>query len=361
MLLMKGNGESSAQQKHAVINVQTPEIPVLPEPQRDTLTICILGDIMMHEAQITAALQENGEYEFNSYFKHILDDIQEADIAIANMEFTLGGEPYSGYPCFSAPDSFATYLKECGIDIFLTANNHIYDKGVEGAERTLELYRGLDIEFTGLSSDSEEYRKTTPLKIIRNGFSIALINMTYGTNQGITTYWPRVNYMNSKSSIEAAFKEAEDCDFTIALPHWGEEYKLTHSPAQETAAGWMVKEGADLIVGTHPHVAQDFQMIDDVPVIYSLGNTVSNMSAVNTQIGLMATIRITREGMRARRMLPPELTYIWCSRPGGYCDSYTVLPVSEFIGTRDSWQGPWEYDKMISTYERVKKITCIEE
>ena len=76
---------------------------------------------------------------------------------------------------------------------------------------------------------------------------------------------------------------------------------------------------------------------------------------------LMVKVRIVREGRRIRKMLPPEFTYLWCSRPGGYCSSYTVLPVAEFIGTRDMWQGTWEYDKMVDTYERVKAITGIKE
>lgn len=360
-LLLNWANETSAQQKPAEINVPTPEIPTLPVPQTDTVTICLLGDMMMHEAQIAAADQGDGTYDFSSYFRHIKDDISSADIAIANMEFTLAGAPYSGYPCFSAPESFATYLKDCGFDIFLAANNHIYDKGGEGAARTLEFYRNLGIKYTGIAYDSDCSKSTTPLKLMEKDISIALINMTYGTNLGISTPWPKVNYINNRTLIEKAFQDAQDCDFVIALPHWGEEYDLTHSQKQEETAKWLISKGADLIVGTHPHVVQDSQEIDGVPVAYSLGNAVSNMSAVNTQIELMVKIRITREGKRKVAMLPPEFIYLWCSRPGGYGSSYTVLPVSEFIGTRGSWQGPWEYDKMIATYERVQEITGIKE
>lgn len=362
VLLLTGiAGVASAQQRHPVINVPETVLPTLPEPDRDTLTICFLGDMMIHEAQIAAASCKEGSYDFSTYFEHIAEDIRKADIAIANMEFTLAGTPYSGYPCFSAPDSFAAYLKGCGYDIFLTANNHIYDKGTEGAERTLEIYRELGITYTGMAEDSGRREATTPLKIYEKGISLALINMTYGTNLGISSYWPRVNYLNDSRTMEAAFKAAEDCDFTIALPHWGNEYVLTHSETQEEAAERMISIGADLIVGTHPHVIQDTQEIDGVPVIYSLGNAVSNMSAANTQLELMVKVRIIREGRRIRKMLPPEFTYLWCSRPGGYCGSFTVLPVSMFAGTRETWQGPWEYDKMMTTYERVRRITGIKE
>jgi poly-gamma-glutamate synthesis protein (capsule biosynthesis protein) len=122
----------------------------------DTLTISITGDIMMHSMQIEKALKADGTYGFSSYFRHIEDQIKDADIAIGNMEFTLGGKPYAGYPAFSAPDSYAEYLAGTGFDVFLLANNHIFDKGASGARRTLELYRMLEesngIKTTGLAS-----------------------------------------------------------------------------------------------------------------------------------------------------------------------------------------------------------------
>lgn len=323
--------------------------------RNDTLTIRFFGDIMMHTAQIAAA-----DKGFSKYFMHLEDYIKEADIAVANMEFTLAGKPYTGYPAFSAPDEYAHYLAECGFDIFLCANNHIFDKGSKGAERTLDIYKELKrtygIEYTGLSASSEDYFANTPLAVTRKGIRLSLLNMTYGTNLGATGHWPKVLYMGEKSKIEEALSKAETCsDITVALPHWGIEYELLHSEQQEKTAAWMIENGADLIIGCHPHVVQDIGKVNNVPVAYSLGNLVSNMSAANTQIGLMITVRIVRESNGDITMMPLELTHLWCSRPGGLTDSYTVIPVEEFIGKRASWIGAWDYDKMIATYERVRK------
>ena len=152
-----------------------------------------------------------------------------------------------------------------------------------------------------------------------------------------------------------------DCDYVIALPHWGSEYELQHSDNQEKTARWLIAEGADLIVGAHPHVVQDCQTIEGTPVAYSLGNAVSNMSAANTQVELMATVRIVRHGNGDLEMLPLEFTYLWCSRPGGYCSSYTVLPIKEFIARRSEWQGYCDYDKMVSSYRRVMEETGIKD
>ena len=267
---------------------------ISPLYRNDTLTIRFFGDIMMHTAQIELA-----EKGFSKYFMHLEDKIKEADIAVANMEFTMAGKPYSGYPAFSAPDEYAEYLAESGFDIFLCANNHIFDKGSKGALRTLEIYRKLrnkyGIEYTGLAEDIEDQNKNLPLTITRKGIRISMVNITYGTNLGATDHWPKVTYMNSKGLVENAISKAESSsDVTVVLPHWGTEYELLHSEQQKITAMWLVEQGADLIIGCHPHVVQDTTMIDGVPVAYSLGNLVSNMSAPNTQIGLMITVRYIR-------------------------------------------------------------------
>ena len=326
--------------------------------------------MMMHQQQITAAATTEGSYDFSSYFTHIQKYLDSSDLNIANMEFTLAGRPHTGYPEFSAPDEYARLIAGCGIDVFLTANNHIYDKASKGLSRTLDIYRELqtsnNIRFTGSASDQAEFERTTPLFIELKGVKIALINATYGTNLGTERHWPKTNYLNNRAMMEKALKVAEtQADITIVLPHWGEEYQLWHSHEQEEKAKWLAKNGADIIIGSHPHVAQDAEtiIIDDrkVPVAYSLGNAISNMSAANTQIGLMATIKIIRKINGSIEALPLEFTYLWCSRPGGYCKSYTVLPVTEFLGSREEWHGKWEYDKMATTHARVAEKTGIKE
>lgn len=316
---------------------------------------------MMHGKQIENTAREGGEHDFTSFFSLIEDDIRNADLAIGNMEFTLGGRPYTGYPNFSAPDGFGTYIAECGFDVFLAANNHIFDKGATGAERTLEKYRALKdshgIRFTGLAGNEEELENTTPLMLLVNGVRIALINFTYGTNHACGKNWPRTNYLNSTQKLEEAFAKAEEheADFVVALPHWGSEYVLRHSASQEKMARMMIEKGADAIIGSHPHVIQDSHEIDGVTVAYSLGNAVSNMSATNTQLELMATLKIVRYSNGDLEMLQPAFKYLWCSLPGGYNSSYTVIPVEDFLDRRDQWHGKWDYDKMVDTYNRIKK------
>lgn len=346
---------------------------VLPLYRQDTVTICFIGDVMMHSKQIEAAQRKDGCYDFSDWFRHIKEKLSSADISVANMEFSLGGEPYSGYPAFSAPDAVADQVAEDGIDLFLAANNHIYDRGLSGAERTLEQYRmtagTFGTFYTGLASDSDEEERTWPVIMNVKGIRIAFINFTYGTNGGRREGWPKVCYMSDRKAIAKAIGRAREknADILIALPHWGNEYELTHSEEQEEVAGWLAAEGVDMIIGTHPHVVQDTASVKGsgrfgrTRIAYSLGNAVSNMSAANTQIELMLTARIVRHFNGDIEMLPNGLTFLWCSRPGGYNDSYTVLPVVENIDRKEQWQNTYDHENMVRTYRRVLEKTRIEE
>lgn len=334
--------------------------------RKDTVSLCFMGDIMMHTRQIETA-EEDGNYGFDSYFTHIKDKIEAADLAVGNVEFSLAGKPYTGYPSFSAPDSYAYYIAECGFDIFLTANNHVFDKGAAGAERTMEIYRSMSeshgIRFTGTASDQEERDQNHPLIVNVKGIRIAFVNFSYGSNLSTGRQWPKMNMMREREDIMKAIRKAQEAevDYIIILPHWGSEYILKHSEAQGNMARWLTDAGADAIIGAHPHVIQDYEEIDGVPVVYSMGNAVSNMSAANTQLELLVEMKIVRESNGDLRMLPLEFTYLWCSLPDGYSDSYTVLPVRKFIDRKKEWNNPADYEKMISTYNRVMKATGVPE
>lgn len=327
---------------------------------QDTLSIHIIGDVIMHAPMFTRDHRE--------FFKNVATPMREADIAIANMEMTFAGEPYTGYPAFSAPEYIAPYMAgECGVDVFLTANNHITDKGRDGLVRTLELYDGLKdslgLKVTGSARDEKELLDTYPLILERKGFKIAVINCTYGTNTGLQAEWPKVNKMK-EAEMHAAFERAKErgADFIIAMPHWGEEYHLRHSAAQQKWAEWMVDEGADIIIGGHPHVVQDTTHIKGVPVIYSVGNAVSNQPFPNTRIELAVTVRFVHDRTTGeRKMLEPELRFMWCTLHDMLIESYATIFVKEWANRRSDWLTPSDFDNMLETYRRVKDGTGIED
>ena len=324
----------------------------------DTVSLMILGDVMVHARQL--------EHEFGAFLKHLAPAMRAADFTAANLEFSLGGEPYSGYPSFSAPDSIATVLAaQCGVDIFLTANNHILDRGTAGLERTLEVYAGLrdslGTRYTGCAADSLDEAGNNPLMLLDKGVRIALVNFTYGTNHAKAPGWPEVSYM-LKDEVAETMEAARNsgADFIVALPHWGTEYSLRHDSVQEDWAEWLVASGADAVVGSHPHVVQDTARIDGKPVIYSTGNAVSNMSAINTRLGMAVTLRFVHD-LRSgeKKLLEPELTFTWCCLPGMLDDGYSTIIIKEWACRRDDWLTPSDFDNMVSTLGRVRAATGI--
>ena len=340
----------------------------------DTVSVVIMGDMMMHQGQISNARTGEDTFDFSECFPRVERLIKEADIAVANMEFTLAGKPYTGYPCFSAPDSYAESIAESGVDIFLTANNHILDKGRKGIERTLGIYSKMEeegrVRHTGAAVSASDDSLRFPLKIVSKGIRLAFINFTYGTNRGIPEAFPKIHRIDT-AEIAGAIQRAKESgtDFIIALPHWGTEYALRHSASQDRLAHWLAEKGCDAVIGAHPHVVQDMETLTvardngigsrEVPVVYSLGNFISNMSAPNTQVGMTVTLRFTKDWIGNKNMLDPHLTLTWCSRPGHMTHGYTTIPIKEYVGKRDQWLNPWDYDKMITSYERVKKETGI--
>lgn len=324
------------------------EIP-RPKPlcrQSDTVSVFIIGDVMMHSRQM--------EYDCREFFRDISREIGSADISVANMEFTLAGEPYSGYPAFSAPDSYAHYIQNCGTDVFLLANNHINDKGTEGLERTLGIYSGirdsLGAQYTGVGNE--------PLLLHCKGLCLAFINFTYGLNSP-QRGGPAINMM-SRDSVGKMFRKARErgADFIVALPHWGEEYELHHSREQQEWAEWMVSQGADVIIGSHPHVVQDTTHINGVPVVFSVGNAVSNMSAANTQLELAVTLKFAVSSNETA-MLEPSLEFMWCSLPGMFTDNYSVIHIKKWANRKSDWLIESDFNRMIETYKRVKDATGI--
>ena len=315
---------------------------------RDTVSLLFFGDMMMHERQLS--------YDSRGFLEELEPLIGSADYAVANAEFTLAGPPYKGYPRFSAPDSYAANLREAGFDLLLKANNHILDRGSDGLRRTLLKTGG---DYCGAGLDSLSYARHNPLIIRIKGLKIAFVNFTYGTNLGASTGWPAVSRMNKKE-IARQLKECGDADFVVVLPHWGEEYTLSHNSLQREWAEFLVRNGADAVIGAHPHTVQDREVIDGVPVFYSLGNTVSNMSAKNTRLGLAVMLRLvvsTPDG--ALRLLEPELHFLWCCLPGKLADNYRVVEISERAGVRNAWKEPSDYDNMMLTYKRILKETEI--
>lgn len=266
---------------------------------QERITLLFVGDLMQHQAQIDAASMPGGNYDYSPCFSLVKEQISRADIAIGNLEVTLAGRPYRGYPAFSAPDEYLKALKDAGFDVLLTANNHCLDRGKKGLERTIWMLDSLHIPYAGTYHNTSERKKRYPLFINKNGFRIALLNYTYGTN-GIKVTPPNIVNFIDKDIIRQDIRSAQarQPDAIIACMHWGEEYKSLPSREQRELADWLLQQGVTHIIGSHPHVIQPMELRTEGTrqhiVVYSLGNFISNMSKENTDGGLIFTLQLEK-------------------------------------------------------------------
>lgn len=268
--------------------------------QDSTLTLLFMGDIMGHDAQITSALQSDGTYDYRPVFTYMKDLIQSADIAIANLEVTLAGPVFKGYPQFSSPDDLALAAQAAGVDVFGTANNHSLDRRKQGVDRTIKVLDSLGIIHTGTFRTYQEKEKQPFVWIEKNGFKLALINYTYGTN-GIPVSRPNVVNLINQDSLKKEILRAKAAkpDKVILFVHWGIEYQHQPNKVQTDLTSFCFDAGVDIIIGSHPHVIQKSEWISDslqkeTFVTYSLGNFVSNQRKRYTDGGQMIQLTLSK-------------------------------------------------------------------
>ena len=266
------------------------------------LSLIFIGDIMGHGPQIQSAYDAKSKtYKYDECFKYIKDEISDADITIANLEVTLGGSPYKGYPCFSSPDALPEAAKDAGIDFLITANNHSCDRKKKGIIRTIDVLDTLKIPHTGTFKNKAEREKLYPYILEENGIKLALLVYTYGTN-GIPVPSPCIVNLIDRKTIEADLEKAknQNPDKIIVMIHWGAEYQSHPNAFQKELADFCFEKGADIIIGGHPHVLQKMEWekgsvySEDQLIVYSLGNFISNQRKRKTDGGAFFKLKIKK-------------------------------------------------------------------
>ncbi len=270
-----------------------------------TLEIVAVGDIMAHSSNIKSAQQKNGIYDFSEVFLGVKDILKTGDLTIGNLETRFAGKErgFTGYPAFNCPEELAIALKDVGFNYLVTANNHSLDRGYSGIVATNAVLDKYGILHTGTYSTQEESSKISVFE--KKGMKIAILNYTYGTN-GITLPKDKsfaVSYINN-IKIESDIKRAElISDYIIVFLHFGNEYEVGKPNSTQTG---LVKKifaaGADLVLGSHPHVVQNTEELSisyqnkqkKVFVAYSMGNFVSGQTAKNTDIGQIIKLTIAK-------------------------------------------------------------------
>ena len=309
----------------------------LAKDSTSTLTLLFVGDVMQHGPQIEGAYDpQTDTYNYDSCFRFVKPLVSGIDYAVANLETTLAGKPYTGYPMFSAPDELVEGLKNAGFDLIITANNHSLDKGKEGLERTIEVLKAKGFAYTGTFRDSAERAASYPLVVQVKNFKLAFLNCTYGTN-GMPVYPPnKINLIDTaemKVDLDKAL--AQQPDAVIVTLHWGNEYERRENDEQRKVADFLFRNGADLVIGSHPHVVQPVEFLKKDKkgrvVYYSLGNYVSNQRDRYKDGGIMAVAELTKKSGKHSRITVSDAGYIpvWVyKKPESGKHTYHIIPVS---------------------------------
>ena len=271
-------------------------------PAAQQAVLCVTGDLLMHQPILDSCLQKDGTYDFHPVFSHIHPYLESADCSVANLETTLcgPGRSYSGYPRFNSPDSLVDALRDAGLDLLLTANNHSFDTEADGFFHTIRVIReaGLDNLGTRLRADEPEFRVVNI-----HGIRIGMACFTYETEtlgldgpelncipvppefrpliSSFRMSRPELLYAGVSSACEKM--RAEGADVTVLFLHWGTEYERRPSEEQRAMAQQLCELGVDVIIGGHSHVLQPAEWLQsaDHPgrrtlCLYSTGNELSN-------------------------------------------------------------------------------------
>jgi poly-gamma-glutamate synthesis protein (capsule biosynthesis protein) len=260
------------------------------------LSFAAVGDVLPHVSVKRSADAANRKDDkgrslnhggYDSLFDDLTSALSAADFAYANLEtpVSLSGDAGTKEFHFNAPPDLLEALKTAGIKVVSVANNHVYDQGQKGLEETLNELDKAGLPYAGAGrGDAEAHRGA---RLEKNGIRVAVLGATQFFNTKDEKLGDprsaRANRFDEKAIGEAIRTARSDSDFVIVAAHWGEEYQAKPRASEVELAHDLFEAGADVILGTHPHVLQPIEIYRAADgrtcmVIYSLGNFVSNQS-----------------------------------------------------------------------------------
>lgn len=311
------------------------------------LKLLFVGDIMGHDSQIESAeVIRDSLYDYEPCFEYVEPYLEDADLAVGNLEVTLPGKPpYKGYPQFRSPEDLALSIRFAGFDMLVTSNNHSNDAGPKGVVNTIQLLDKYDFYHTGTFQNQAERDAYYPLILYRGSFKLVFLNYTYGTN-GLKTRPPAVVNLIDEDQIERDMADAREmgADAIIVVMHWGNEYQRNENKEQNGLANKLFKWGADLVIGSHPHVVQPIKektvkqadgSDKKVVVAYSLGNFISGQRREHTDGGMMFSVELAKDMRRNRTWIADHnysLVWRYIEKHKDGSKTYRVLPIKDFEG-----------------------------
>lgn len=374
-----------------------PTIPEGPVQLVQTATIGALGDIIPDLPIINAYETETG-YDFDGIFRFLSPYSQGVDYAVASLETTLAGTGeglrYDGFLNRNCPDEIVDSLKAAGFEMLLTANNHSYDTGSAGLQRTIDVIAQRGLQNLGTSREST-LSKYTIVDI--NGIRVGMLSYTMespipedgqpgtvylGPHQvqkedlaRICTYLPeQPDLLCAELQWNLNRMRQQGAEASVVFLHWGNSYSLKASDDQKYLAQQLCNMGVDVIVGTHPHVVEPAQLLTSTTdpahqtvCLYSLGNAVSNqrfgsvrrISTAHTEDGLFFTFTFCKYSDGSVYLSDVGLLPLWMEMRPELQRSYNIIPLDDSL--RDQWQSLYGLSDAAvqaagKSYNRTSKI-----
>ena len=284
--------------------------PVSSDEPTTVIHVAAAGDLRVTDQTVKSGIAENG-YDYTNVFMDVTPVFSAADLALLNFEGNLLGAPY-GTESTSAPADLAKALKAAGVDLVQMANSTTITDGMAGLKKSLAGLRDVGLEPIGAFSDTQEFQKYKGYTLVNvQGIRIAFVAFTKGMG-GLSLPAGSENCVNllytdyattyqeiDKTGINAILSDVarEKPDLTIALVHWGSEYKDMVTDSQKSIANLMKQGGVDVVLGTHPHMLHEIEY-DELTgqlVAYSLGDFFGDAERAGTDYSIILDLEITRD------------------------------------------------------------------
>lgn len=340
------------------------------ENEKDNIkqaNLTLVGDLLFEQPFYDAV--DNG-YDKNEYFSLVKSYFEEDDLSIGNMEVVIGNENLKssgvGYN-FCAPEYIGELVSTLDFEILGTANNHSYDRGIEGVNSTIDFFnKNTDIKTVGTYKTKEDRNKNIVLDI--NGIKFGFLSYTYGTNQKVAEEdKDLIAYYKDpyKKEITNEYKEVlrneiesleKISDVVVVLMHWGREFTYTPNSEQKEMAKFLNELGVDIIVGSHSHSIEPLEIIGDehkTLVYYSLGNFVSADDDIARtplgeeefdnayQVGLLSNLQVVLENDNIEfKNINTELMINYFDKN---MNNFKIIPLEKY--TEDYEKTHYRYEK----------------
>ena len=362
IFVLSGKDKAIEVPKENIPNVEVKDDEKSPKVYE--VKMIMVGDALIHDRLYNTVRNEDGSYDFKPTIQYIKPIITKYDLKYYNQETILGGAElgYSSYPQFNSPNEVGDAFLDAGFNLVSLATNHTMDKGERGVLNSVNYWKSKkNVVYSGQWSSWDERNEVHVYDI--NGISYAFFSYTTWTN-GLETPNGK-EYLNNVYSDEKAANDISKIrdlvDVVIVAMHWGTEYSLGVSSSQEYIANYLAGLGVDLIIGSHPHVVEPVEYINNGKtfVIYSLGNFLSAQYGIDRLTGLMVEVTIKKvvdvDGTITVSIESPkaELTY---TQTNDYT-KYRVYPYSKLNSTiLPDYMNYYEYYKSIvsSKYQKLE-------